>query len=107
MFHANPAPGDDPQAQALYAMVGRNADIDSFTVHVRSLLDFFYAKRRFNDGVAGDLFDTDDEWNRLCPKMTPELELINQRVGKEVAHISDHHDTESPIWFYEDICRTP
>jgi hypothetical protein len=68
--------------------VVENALLESFTLHARVLLDFFYGNRRkADDALASDFF-ADDTWERQRPDRSTALEEVNQRVGKEVAHLT-------------------
>lgn len=66
----------------------RNALLESFTLHVRTLLDFFYGERRKrDDALASDFFDG-DIWERSRPPIEGPLSEVNRRVGKEIAHLT-------------------
>ncbi len=65
-----------------------NALLESFTVHARTLLDFFYGERRKpDDALAADFFDG-NIWERSRPKLSGRLGEVNRRVGKEIAHLT-------------------
>jgi hypothetical protein len=73
--------------------VVENALLESFTVHARSLLDFFYKSRaKPDDALAADFF-RDDSWERRRPPLSDHLGDVNRRVGKEVAHLTYHRET--------------
>ena len=66
----------------------QNALLESFVIHYRALLDFFYAKPRRDDVSANDYFDSVDEWPKLRPPETEVLKLSRKRAGKEIAHLT-------------------
>ena len=67
-----------------------NTIIESFGIHVRALLDFFYGKAKYDDDViAEQFFGEPNEW--VCirpPKTHDELKQIRDRVNKEIAHLT-------------------
>ena len=69
----------------------RSAIIESFAIHTRNLLKFFFDdKPREDDVVANDFFHVQNEWNHIREKFG-DKELLNRifdRVNKEVAHIT-------------------
>jgi hypothetical protein len=72
--------------------VTRNAQVESFVIHARTLLEFLYRKRpnpRFpDDALAGDFLDDPEEWGRLRPPKTARLVDVEARVGSGVVHLS-------------------
>jgi hypothetical protein len=73
--------------------VSQNAVLESFTIHLRQLIDFFWPEnpRRSGDtpdAVAADFFD-EGEWESLCPER-PEIlsEAIRKKIGWGVAHLT-------------------
>ncbi len=70
-------------------LVVKNALLEAFTVHARVLLSVFYpAKPRSDDVLASDYFDDPGEWERERPPLSSILQMINGRVGREVAHLT-------------------
>ncbi|MBI4732716.1 MAG: hypothetical protein HY781_11460 [Chloroflexi bacterium] len=67
-----------------------NALLESFTIHVRTLLDFLYAteKAKPDDVIAEDYFQKPEEWHQKRPPKTELLQGVHRRVGKEIAHLS-------------------
>jgi hypothetical protein len=66
-------------------MPTRNAQVESFAIHVRSLLDFLYDVRgKTTDAVARDYIPAG--WTP--PEKPPSLDPVKSRVGKEIAHLS-------------------
>ena len=69
-----------------------NAHVESFAIHLRSLLDFFYLnpkKAHKEDVLAEHYFDNPQDWYEKRP-VIPDDELANikARVGTEIAHLS-------------------
>ncbi len=64
-----------------------SALLESFVVHLRNLIDFFYGKREHPDDViATDFFDSPGAW---IPGAKPSsLETAGERANKEVNHIT-------------------
>jgi len=85
MFHA--------MAEVLHSGVAGksllgNALLESFLMHARALLDFLYDKKskKDDDMIASDY---SKQWAAARPqKLAPELDELNRRVGKEVAHLT-------------------
>ena len=66
-----------------------NALLESFVVHVRVVLDFFYNDTPRNDDVvAQDFFAPSDAWASLRPKFSELLSNARKRAGKEMAHLT-------------------
>ena len=86
-----------------------NAFIESFVIHARVLLDFFYPfNPRPDDVIATDFFDQAETWERARPEKTDLLKTIHKSVGKEAAHLSyarQKISEEKKNWDYEGIVR--
>jgi len=85
-----------------------NALIESFGIHVRSLLDFFYAKKKHkNDVLAEHFYSTPNEWIKLRPeKSDKELKKIKDRVNKEIAHLTyDRQKVKEKSWPFSQILK--
>jgi hypothetical protein len=67
-----------------------NALLESFTVHSRLLLDFFFDDKPRHDDevVADDFFGCEGKWPGMRGTMPPILQTVDRRVGKEVAHLT-------------------
>lgn len=67
-----------------------HALLESFVIHYRALLDFFYPGEnlRPDDMVAHDYFDDPAEWDRIRPKLPTLLKEMRPRANKEIAHLS-------------------
>lgn len=69
--------------------VTTNAFLESFALHARALVGFFFGgKRDPDDVVASDFFAGPKQWQRLRGKQDPVLKPVSARVGKEIAHLS-------------------
>jgi len=67
----------------------RNALLESFTLHARALVHFFFPSNPWGDDVlAADFFPSPDVWERIRGRMAPVLAKVSPRVGKEVAHLT-------------------
>jgi hypothetical protein len=66
-----------------------NMALESFTVHSRLLLKFFFDdKPREDDIVADDFFGNEGKWQEMRDEIPPILDAIKKRVDKEVAHLT-------------------
>ena len=85
--------------------VTNNAFIEAFGVHVRSLLDFFYAKGQDDDVVAAHFFTSPGLWENASPfKGKEDLQKIKNRVNKEIAHLTyTRQDVKSKLWPFKEI----
>jgi len=86
-----------------------NAFIESFVIHARVLLDFFYPlKPRPDDVVAIDFCDRAKTWEQARPEKTDILKTIQKRVGKEAAHLTysrQEVSQEQKHWDHPNIAR--
>jgi len=69
-----------------------NAYVESFAIHLRSLLDFFYSdsqQAHKEDVLAEHYFKDPSYWNNNRPKLSDtEISRIKGRIGTEIAHLS-------------------
>lgn len=66
-----------------------NALLESFVIHARALVYFFYpANPQPDDVVVNDFFEDDSTWENAVPPMSHSIELIRPRTAKEVAHLT-------------------
>src|SRR4051812_31732976 len=81
---------DGPLAAELLDFVARNADIESFVLHVRILTQFLYPnKPKPGDVIAADYFERPAAWSDVRPKQLPkQLKRVIARGSEEVAHLS-------------------
>jgi hypothetical protein len=72
----------------------KNATLEAFTIHARSILDFFYLPEQnrplHKDQVLADDYFHDDPstWRSKRPERTPILNEVNNRVNREIAHLT-------------------
>ena len=69
----------------------RNALLETFLIHYRNLLDFFYAdKRRWlqHDVKAADYVGDVKQWRARRPKMDKEASSNRERVNAQLAHLT-------------------
>jgi hypothetical protein len=66
----------------------RNALIESFVIHLRNLIDFFYPGQvQSDDVVAAEFFENSDDWPNLS-SISPVLSNARTRAHKEVSHLT-------------------
>lgn len=74
-----------------------NALLESFGIHTRALLGFFYADNsRDDDVIADDFFSEPTEWQSIRPPITEILENARKRTDKEIAHLTYRRIEISP-----------
>ena len=65
------------------------AILESFVIHVRSIIYFLYSdKPKLDDVLAEDFFDRPDKWKNIRPELSSQLRNVKYRVGKEIAHLT-------------------
>ena len=62
-----------------------SAFVESFGIHLRNLIDFFYEEGRGDDVTARDFLDAPTAWTRSTPER---LEKARIRVNKELSHLT-------------------
>lgn len=83
--------------------------LESFAIHLRNLIDFFYVspgEAREDDIVAGDFFDVPDKWNPGA--LLAILEAARHRANKEVSHITYKRKSatdKTKPWFVSELFR--
>ncbi|MBK9928198.1 MAG: hypothetical protein IPP66_23265 [Anaerolineales bacterium] len=66
-----------------------NSLLESFAIHVRALIGFFYSDNpRPDDIIAEDFFENDNEWKNIRPVITEILINAKKRADKEIAHLT-------------------
>ncbi|MCI0579176.1 MAG: hypothetical protein L0332_07055 [Chloroflexi bacterium] len=94
--------------QDLEDRVVYNALLDSFTIHVRSLLDFLYPPSNFrpDDVIANHFFDDDTVWIQQRPAKSSFIQAVDRDVNKRVAHLTYARlnvDPQASDWNYSRI----
>jgi len=84
-----------------------NALLESFVIHFRNLLDFFYPTEnaKNDDVLAEDYFD-DGAWNKIRPALSDAMAQGKIRAHKEIAHLTYARlqvTPESKNWKFIDI----
>jgi hypothetical protein len=67
-----------------------NALLESFTIHLRALIDFIWEPSNVwkDDAIACDFFNSTEQWKKVRPDFPAALEPARSRTGKEVAHLT-------------------
>jgi hypothetical protein len=67
-----------------------NALLESFVIHLRALIDFFYTPDRPkpDDMLATDYFPEPRHWESVRPSMSEVLKNARARAHKEIAHLT-------------------
>lgn len=67
-----------------------NAFLESFTIHLRVLIEFIWesSNPRKDDAIESDFFKSKTEWEKLRPEFPIVLEPTRSRTGKEIAHLT-------------------
>jgi len=86
-----------------------NALLESFVIHFRALLDFFYPAEnpKQDDVLAKDYFD-DGGWDKIKPKLSDALAKEKVRAHKEIAHLTYARlnvTPETKNWAFIDIAN--
>lgn len=80
-----------------------NALLESFTIHLRALIDFFWGQypARKDDALAEDFFEHPSHWKEKKPDFPAALELARNRANKEIAHLTYERlniKPEAKVW---------
>jgi hypothetical protein len=82
-------------AQAMASGISRqgwltNALLESFVIHFRALVDFFYppAHPKSDDVLATHFYEDPAEWESIRPALSNELKRGRERAHKEIAHLT-------------------
>jgi hypothetical protein len=71
------------------------AVIESFALHVRNMIDFFFAKHpQATDVIAGHFFD---DWETTRPALSVALETARGRASREVAQLTTLRIAGTPV----------
>jgi hypothetical protein len=70
-----------------------SALVESFGVHLRTLIDFFYREGRLDDVTAQDFLDATTTWKPAEPAA---LSKAHQRANKELSHLTQARISGSP-----------
>lgn len=70
-----------------------SAFVESFGIHLRNLIDFFYDEGHGDDVTARDFLDAGTAWT---PNKPDRLEKARTRVNKELSHLTQSRKSGSP-----------
>lgn len=79
----------------MQASTETSAFVESFGIHLRNLIDFFYEEGRGDDVTARDFLDAPTAWTPNAPERL-ELEKARIRVNKELSHLTQSRKSGSP-----------
>jgi hypothetical protein len=87
-----------------------NALLESFVIHFRALVDFFYPPptAKPDDVLATDFFDDPGEWERVRPPLSEALKRGRGRAHKEIAHLTYARQEVTPEtkpWAFVEIAN--
>ena len=84
--------------------ITKNALLESFAIHARSLFAFYFGGRRYcSDVIAQDYVD---DWNTVRPGISPILNDVKSRTDKEIVHLTTERMPGIQLlknWNYGDI----
>lgn len=95
---------------SLEDQVSRNARVESFAIHLRNLITFFYPTQntKTTDVYARDFFTNKSEWIDSCPVISTKLIKARERAHREVGHLTTHRISGTPkekAWDMTDLCE--
>jgi hypothetical protein len=88
-----------------YNTTVQNALVESFAIHCRALIAFFFAHDKDNeagnvlptDVLAAYFFPDDAPWANFCPRIIAQMKNAKRQADKEIAHITtDRRDVNQP-----------
>lgn len=83
-----------------------NALLESFVIHTRNLIDFFYPPQhtKKDDIAAWHFYDDPKWWSLNCPIMSPQLEEARSRANKQAAHLTyTRANLKGNRWMWDEI----
>ncbi len=88
----------------------KNALLESFTIHLRALIDFLWESDnpRPDDAIATDYYASTDKWHRVRPVFPTALDPARKRTAKEIVHLTYTRltvTTEQKRWNYFDMAN--
>jgi hypothetical protein len=91
-----------------YPTAVQNCILESFALHARNVIDFFYTDPIGDDVVARHFFSREDAWAQVRPAAAAVLVAAKKRANKEVSHLTYSRLVVSPEkkpWQYADIVK--
>lgn len=82
-----------------------SAFVESFGIHLRNLIDFFYHRGNRDDVTAWDFIDPTNTWKTKTPDT---LNKAHRRVNKELSHLTQARISGSPLekaWDTADLLK--
>ena len=80
----------------------QNMPLESYAIHLRNLITFFYPSNvRDTDVSAKDFYSNEDIWEKVRPPLSGLLEHAKSRADKEVGHLTifrQYGTPETKIW---------
>jgi hypothetical protein len=81
-----------------------DAVLESFAVHVRNLIEFFYDNRKKPDtGIAGDYFADPADWRKLTGEKPADLARAYTMAHKQISHLTYDRIGADKNWFVGDL----
>lgn len=86
-----------------------NAILESFAIHVRNLIEFFFNDtQKYNDDVLADhYFDHEkNEWKNIRPIQSPLLKSTIKQAHKQIAHLTysrNNFSDDQKLWRFVNI----
>jgi hypothetical protein len=77
--------------------------LESFALHVRNLIDFFYTPPKDDDIVAEYYVSDVGRWNAERPAVTSSLLDAKRNANKRIAHLTFGRLVADPGWAWETI----
>ena len=71
-----------------------SALVESYGIHLRNLIDFFYREERDDDVTARDFLDAATDWTP--GELPPSLTKAQLRVNKELSHLTQKRISGTP-----------
>jgi hypothetical protein len=87
-----------------------NCMLESFLVHLRNLIDFFYIpKNKMDDDcLASDFFEAPNRWRPPQPRLTDPLKSAKRGINKRMVHLSYRRRDVAPYakeWHVSDLAN--
>jgi len=83
-----------------------NMALETFVVHWRALIEFFYKTERRSDDMRVDDFIDKSKWQKTRESMPSWVKKLNCRAGKEIAHLTSSRKYGTPPeknWPYKEM----
>ena len=75
----------------------KNALIESFAIHLRTLIAFLYGTKKYaSDVVAADFFYKPGEWSKVRSPISASLKQARTRASQEIGHLTTKRIAGTP-----------